>query len=71
MKWIYILDTVIREKFVDKKFFASRKMTKILYVNFLLVILYTANIWHAFDMNENIVTRNFIASNFTDSPVIY
>ena len=27
---------------------------------FLLVILYTVNIWHLFDMNENIVTRKFL-----------
>ena len=28
--------------------------------NCLLIILYTVNIWCAFDMNENIVTRKFL-----------
>ena len=27
---------------------------------FLLVILYTANIWRTFDMNKNIVTQKFL-----------
>ena len=27
---------------------------------FLLVILYTANIWRTFDMNGNIVTQKFL-----------
>ena len=71
MEWIYILDTVICEKFVGKKFCLMQNDENSLREIFLLVILYTVNMWHAFDMNENIVTRNFIASNFTDSPVIY
>ena len=28
---------------------------------FLLVLVHMANIWHVFDMNENIVTRKFLA----------
>ena len=31
-----------------------------MYENCLLLILYTVNIWRAFDMNENIVTRKFL-----------
>ena len=33
---------------------------------FLLVIPYTANIWHAFDMNENIVTQKFLTQKFCE-----
>ena len=36
-----------------------------LHKNCLLIILYTVNIWCAFDMNKNIVTRKFL-KNFAD-----
>ena len=32
----------------------------------LLVILYTANIWHAFDMNKNIVTQKFLTEKIAN-----
>ena len=35
-------------------------MTKVFYTKFVYVILYTVNIWCAFDMNENIVTQKFL-----------
>ena len=39
------------------KNFVVKKVDKIfLHEFFLVVILYMANIWHTFDMNENIVT---------------
>ena len=51
----YIQYTVIHENFVVKKNRLMQNDEK-----FLLVILYTVNIWHLFDMNENIVTRKFL-----------
>ena len=35
-------------------------MKNFLCENFLVVILYTADVWRAFDMNENIVTGKFL-----------
>lgn len=53
--------TVIRKNFVDKKF-SSRAKGRNIFLRkiFLLVIIYMMNIWHAFDMNENLVTRKFL-----------
>ena len=48
-----------------KKILSLTKMTKIFSVKFLLVIiLYMANIWCTFDMNENFVPRKFLAQIF-------
>ena len=52
-------------KFSLVKNFRSTQSDEIfLRENFLLVLLYTANIWHVFDMNENIVTQKFLTQKF-------
>ena len=49
----------------------SREMTKFFYMTFfLLVILCTANIWHAFDMNEDIVTQKFLAQKILQTKLM-
>ena len=47
--------TVICENFIVKEFYLAQNAEI-----FLLVILYTANIWSVLDMNENIVTQKFL-----------
>ena len=46
--------TVIHKNLVVKNFVLCKHEI------FLLVILFKANIWHTFDMNENIVTQKFL-----------
>ena len=43
-------------------YFFAQNDENLLHENCLLVILYTVNIWCAFDMNENIVTGKFLAN---------
>ena len=50
-------------KFLLLKNFVS---LKVIIFFFLLVLLYMANIWRAFDMNKNIVTQKFLTQNFVN-----
>ena len=52
--------------FVVKNFRFAQKDENFLRENCLLVILYTVNVWCAFDMNENIVTRKFLTQYFAN-----
>ena len=56
--------TIIREFFVLKISRFVQNDENFLHENCLLVILYTMDIWCAFDMNENIVTRKFLTQKF-------
>ena len=58
--------TVIREFSLLKFFRFAQNNENFLRENCLLVILYVVNIWCAFDMNENIVTRKFLTQNFCE-----
>ena len=58
--------TVIHENFAIEKFSFHAKWQNFFTRIFLLVGLYTANIWHTFDMNENIVTQKFLAKNIAN-----
>ena len=49
-----------------KNFHFAQKDENFLHENCLLVILYNVNIWCAFDMNENIVTRKFLTQKFCE-----
>ena len=49
-----------------KNFCFAQNDKNFLYENYLLVILYTVNIWCTFDMNENIVTQKFLTQNFAN-----
>ena len=49
-----------------KNFHFVQNDENVLHENCLLVILYTVNIWCAFDMNENIVTQKFLTQKFCE-----
>jgi hypothetical protein len=62
--------TVIREYFVVKKFRFARSDENFLRENSLPVQTYTANIWRAIDMYENIITQKFLTQKFYERKLI-
>ena len=56
--------TVIRENFIAKNFVLYEVMKFFLHKSSLPVLIYTANVWRALELDENIVTRIILTQKF-------